>query len=120
MAHSTSDGRPAAKFIAPIMPSDRGNGLAMRTGFLLDTYAKRYAVDLAVVLVAGGTNELTPFVKARTLRCHRLWPGAPDTHFALLGSLSNPEATLAALSTMGRPSITARLSVGSECNAARL
>ncbi|MFZ2017888.1 MAG: glycosyltransferase [Methyloceanibacter sp.] len=114
MADSTSDGRPAALFIAPIMPSDRGNGLAMRTGFLLDTYAKRYAVDLAVVLVAGGTNELTPFVKARTLRVIVLPPGAPDTHFALLGSLSNPEARLAAFRHYGRPSITARLSVGLE------
>ena len=49
MADRARNGRPAALFIAPIMPSDRGNGLAMRTGFLLDSYAKRFEVDLAVV-----------------------------------------------------------------------
>ena len=57
MADTASNGRPAALFIAPIMPSDRGNGLAMRTGFLLDAYAKRFAIDLAVVPVAGGTER---------------------------------------------------------------
>ena len=76
MADTASNGRPAALFIAPIMPSDRGNGLAMRTGFLLDAYAKRFEIDLAVVPVAGGSKELTPFVEARTQPRHGLasWP----------------------------------------------
>ena len=68
MADPACNGRPAALFIAPIMPSDRGNGLAMRTGFLLDTYAKRFAIDLAIVPVAGGATTLTPFVEARVRR----------------------------------------------------
>ena len=59
---------PRALFIAPITPNDRGNGLAMRTGFLLDAYAQRFAVDLAVVPVAGGTKNLTPFVAQRVRR----------------------------------------------------
>ena len=76
MADRARNGRPAALFIAPIMPSDRGNGLAMRTGFLLDTYAKRFAIDLAVVPVAGGAKELTPFVEARVRRAivSASWP----------------------------------------------
>ena len=113
-ARQTNDGRPAALFIAPIMPSDRGNGLAMRTGFLLDAYAKRFAIDLAVVSVAGGTRELTPFAKARTRRATVLVAGAPDTHFALVASISDPEARLAAFRRYGRPSITARLSADLE------
>ena len=68
MADPASTGRPAALFIAPIMPSDRGNGLAMRTGFLLDSYAKRFAIDLAVAPVAAGATTLTPFVEARVRR----------------------------------------------------
>ena len=81
MADSSRNGRPAALFIAPIMPSDRGNGLAMRTAFLLDSYAKRFAIDLAVVPVAGGAAKLTPFVEARVRRAVVLPAVAPDTHF---------------------------------------
>ena len=41
------------------MPSDRGNGLAMRTGLLLDAYAKRYAVGFrpSSLLAAGRTSS---------------------------------------------------------------
>src|SRR5690242_14528542 len=39
--------------LAPIMPSDGGNGLAMRAGFFLDAYSRRFEVDLVVVPVAG-------------------------------------------------------------------
>ena len=110
MADPACNGRPAALFIAPIMPSDRGNGLAMRTGFLLDTYAKRFAIDLAIVPVAGGATTLTPFVKARVRRAVVLPAVAPDTHFTLIGSVADAKARLAAFRQYGRPSITARLS----------
>ena len=66
------------------MPSDRGNGLAMRTGFLLDAYAKRFEIDLAVVPVAGGTKELTPFVEMRVRRATVLPVVAPVHTFALV------------------------------------
>jgi glycosyltransferase involved in cell wall biosynthesis len=110
MADTACNGRPAALFIAPIMPSDRGNGLAMRTGFLLDTYAKCFAVDLAIVPVAGGTTTLTPFVEARVRRAGVLPAVAPDTHFTLIGSVADAKARLAAFRKYGRPSITARVS----------
>lgn len=110
MADPASTGRPAALFIAPIMPSDRGNGLAMRTGFLLDSYAKRFAIDLAVVPVAAGATTLTSFVEARVRRAVVLPTAAPDTHFTLIGSVADAKARLAAFRQYGRPSITARLS----------
>ena len=110
MADPACNGRPAALFIAPIMPSDRGNGLAMRTGFLLDSYAKRFAIDLAVVPVAGGAAKLTPFVEARIRRAVVLAAAAPDTHFTLISSVADSKARLAAFRQYGRPSITARLS----------
>ena len=110
MADRSRIGRPAALFIAPIMPSDRGNGLAMRTGFLLDTYAKRLSIDLAVVPVAGGAADLTPFVEARVRRAIVLPTSATDTHFTLINNVADPKARLAAFRQYRRPSIAARLS----------
>jgi glycosyltransferase involved in cell wall biosynthesis len=92
------------------MPSDRGNGLAMRTGFLLDAYAKRFEIDLAIIPVAGGATELTPFVKARISRAGVLRAAPPDTHFALISGIADREARLAAFRQYGRPSIAAGLS----------
>lgn len=114
MADTASNGRPAALFIAPIMPSDRGNGLAMRTGFFLDAYAKRFKIDLVVVPVAGGTKELTPFVGARTHRATVLPVAVPDTHYALVSSIPDPDARLAAFRQYARPSISAKLSAALE------
>ena len=91
------------------MPSDRGNGLAMRTGFLLDAYAREFEVDLAVIPVAGGRVEISPYVAARTRRAAVLPLGPPDTQFSLVSSVANNEARLAAFRQYGRPSIAARL-----------
>jgi polysaccharide biosynthesis protein PslH len=96
-------------FIAPIMPSDRGNGLAMRTGFFLDAYAQRFAIDLAVVSVAGGETELTPFAAKRVRRAIVLPATDVDTHFMLINAIADPEARLAAFRQYARPSISARL-----------
>jgi glycosyltransferase involved in cell wall biosynthesis len=109
MADPERRDRPSALFIAPILPNDRGNGLAMRTGFFLDAYAKHFEIDLAVVPVAGGTKELTPFVDARIRRAAVL-PLARDTHFALISGIADPKAQLAAFRTYARPSIVAGLS----------
>jgi polysaccharide biosynthesis protein PslH len=102
--------RPEALFIAPIMPSDRGNGLAMRAGFLLDSYAKRFTVDLAVAPVAGGSEQLTPFVNSRVRRAVVLSLPPPDTHFTLIAGVADPDARLAAFYQYGHPSITSLLS----------
>lgn len=96
------------------MPSDGGNGLAMRAGFLLDSYAKRFAVDLAVAPIAGGAKELTPFVQARVRRAVVLPVAAPDTHFALIAGVADPAVRLAAFRQYGRPSIPSRLTAQPE------
>jgi glycosyltransferase involved in cell wall biosynthesis len=111
MADQARNGPARALFIAPIIPSDRGNGLAMRTGFLLDTYARRFAIDLAVAPVVGGTKQLTPFVDVRVRRTILLPVAAPDTHYALVSSVADPKARLAAFRQYGRPSITSALGV---------
>ena len=114
MTDPACNGRQAALFVAPIMPSDRGNGLAMRAGFLLDSYARRFAVDLAVAPVAGGPGEFTPFVQARVRRAIVLSVATPDTHFTLVGRVADPKARLAAFRQYGRPSITAPISLDLE------
>ena len=109
MVASCKNERPRALFVAPLMPSDRGNGLAMRTGFLLDAYAREFDVDLAVIPVAGGVTEITPYVAARTRRAAVLPLGPPDTQFSLVSSVVDNEARLAAFRQYGRPSMAARL-----------
>jgi len=98
-----------ALFIAPIMPSDHGNGLAMRAGFLLDTYARVFRVDLAVIPIAGGELDITPFANERIRRWTVLPPQSPDTHFSLIRSVVDPDDRIAAFRLYGLPSSTAWL-----------
>jgi glycosyltransferase involved in cell wall biosynthesis len=92
--------------LTPIMPSDRGNGLAMRAGFFLDAYLRRFEVDLVVAPVAG-IKEPSPFVQSRVRRVEILKADHPDSHFALLSSTGDPITRLDAFRRYGRPSLTA-------------
>ena len=107
--HQASDSRPAALFIAPIMPSDRGNGLAMRAGFFLSAYAKRFAVDLAVIPIAGATRGFGSFPTQHVQRSIILPVTSMDTHFLLVSAVAEAKARLAAFREYARPSIIARL-----------
>jgi len=108
--------RRTALFIAPVTPSDRGNGLAMRTGFLLDSYARCFDVDLVIIPVAeGNTAEITPFVVNRVRRATILTLPPPDTHFALISSIVDVRERLAAFRQYGRPSLTASLTADIQC-----
>jgi len=92
--------------LAPVMPSDRGMGLAMRAGFFLDAYARRFDVDLVVAPVAGSAPA-SAFVLSRTRRIKILDLGRPDSHYALVASLRDPIARLDAFRRYGRPSLAA-------------
>jgi glycosyltransferase involved in cell wall biosynthesis len=96
-------------FLAPIAPSDHGNGLAMRCGFLLDAYARSFAVDLALIPVASRSDRLNDFIAARVRRAQMFRPSGPDSHFALLERLADPAARLEAFERYGRPSLTSTL-----------
>ncbi len=48
-----TDDRPSIVFLTPVLPASGGNGLAMRAGLFLDGMARRHAVTVAVVPVAG-------------------------------------------------------------------
>jgi glycosyltransferase involved in cell wall biosynthesis len=97
--------------IAPAMPADGGNGLAMRLGMFLEALATAGDVALLVIPVAGQADA-PPRLPARlgvTVTVIDL-AGRADTHFALLSRLADPAARLAAFRAFGRPSLAAALS----------
>jgi hypothetical protein len=100
--------------LTPVMPSDSGNGLAMRAGFFLDAYARSFVVDLVVAPVAG-TAEVTAFVRSRAERIVVLDLSRPDSHYRLVASVRYPVARLEAFRRYGRPSLAAWL--GPACHA---
>jgi glycosyltransferase involved in cell wall biosynthesis len=92
--------------LTPVMPSDRGQGLAMRAGFFLDAYSSRYDVDLVVAPLAGSA-EISAFVQSRAHRIEVLDLARPDTHYALAMAIRDPLARVAAFRRYGKPSLTA-------------
>jgi glycosyltransferase involved in cell wall biosynthesis len=96
-------------FLSPIVPARSGNGLAMRTGFFLDAYARVFDIDLAVFPVAGARVEAGSFLRDRTERLN-VFPLPPvDAHFSLISAMIDPAARLSAFRQYGRPSLTSRL-----------
>jgi len=96
--------------IAPAMPAETGNGLAMRLGVFLEALSRIADVDLAVLPVAGravGPSRLADRLGIRTvvIDCNR-----PDTHFALLSRLKDPQQRLEAFARYGRPRLSAAVS----------
>src|SRR5262245_59742813 len=55
-------------FLAPVFPSDRGNGLAMRTGFFLEAYARVFHIDLIIIPFTEPTGPITEFIRRRVHR----------------------------------------------------
>jgi polysaccharide biosynthesis protein PslH len=101
--------RPRVLFIAPTLPALTGNGLAMRMGVFAEALARWADVDLAVVPVAGGGVENTPFLQSLDLRLSRVsWDRRPDTHYTLLSRVANPAARLQTLGPTGNRQSPAR------------
>jgi polysaccharide biosynthesis protein PslH len=100
------DRRARVLLLAPVMPSDGGNGLAMRAGFFLDAYAQVANVDLIVAPVAG-SSEPTAFAQSRARRLEILKLTGADSHYSLVASVADPKARLDAFCYYGRPSLAA-------------
>jgi glycosyltransferase involved in cell wall biosynthesis len=92
-------------FLSPIIPAQRGNGLAMRTGFFLDAYARRFEVDLAVFPILEAPEEVSSFVRTRVARMQVFPRPAVDTHFSLVAATIDPAARLSAFLRYGAPSL---------------
>jgi glycosyltransferase involved in cell wall biosynthesis len=92
--------------LAPVMPADRGNGLAMRAGFFLNAYSRRFDVDLVVAPVSGSAGR-SVFVRSRARRIEILNVDRADSHYALLAAVRDPISRLDAFRRYGRPSLVA-------------
>jgi glycosyltransferase involved in cell wall biosynthesis len=100
---------PRLLFVAPVMPSGGGNGLAMRQGQFLQAYARAFAVDLAVIPLAGAADADAAFAARFARRMRVFAPDGVETHFALLRRLADPAARAAAFAQYGKPSMAAGL-----------
>ena len=92
-------------FLAPVLPANHGNGLAMRVGFFLDAYSHRFDVDLAVFAIAAVPKESTAFTRPRVRRIQVFSRPLPDAHFALVAAMGNDQERLLAFRRYGRPSL---------------
>ncbi|MBX9775209.1 MAG: glycosyltransferase family 4 protein [Xanthobacteraceae bacterium] len=97
--------RGGALFLAPVLPADRGNGLAMRVGFFLDAYAREYRVDLAVIPIASAGAKSEAFARSRAWRMQIFPRPVPDAHFSLIAAVRDPAERLAAFRRYQRPSL---------------
>lgn len=101
------DRPPSLLFVAPILPAEAGNGLAMRAGVFLDALARDFVVTLLVVPVAGGNaGSLSRFVVERTRRVVTAFLGrALDPLWDLSCRLHDPAARAAAIASYPRPAL---------------
>jgi glycosyltransferase involved in cell wall biosynthesis len=102
----TVSSRGRLLMISPVMPLDRGNGLAMRAAFFLDAYARRFEVDLVVAPIAG-TAEVSTYAKSRAARIDVLSLEGPESHYRLAASLRDPSMRADALRRYGKPALAA-------------
>jgi glycosyltransferase involved in cell wall biosynthesis len=102
---SAARGRGRLLFLSPIIPADRGNGLALRGGFFLDAYSRHFDIDLAVFQIMPATAEITVFQRARVRRFEIFARPAADTHFTLVSAMTDPAARLDAFRRYGQPSL---------------
>jgi glycosyltransferase involved in cell wall biosynthesis len=105
MTASTTPPRRRLLFLAPVVPSDRGNGLAMRAGFFLDAYSRLFDVDLAVLPLMESFANATAFARARVKHMTVLPRPHIDTHFSLVMAMHDAAARLAAFRRYGHPSL---------------
>ncbi|HEX7775971.1 MAG TPA: glycosyltransferase [Parvibaculum sp.] len=97
--------KPRLLFIAPLMPGNGGNGLALRSGFFLDAFQRDHDVDLVVLPLAGDLRE-TAFAQARCRRIEVIpVPSVLDAHASLIMRVTDPVARAEAWERYPRPSI---------------
>lgn len=98
--------------IAPVLPSDAGNGLAMRIGMFLQALCQQSNVEVIVLPMFGGAETTNPFCQSLAVR-PRFVPVSerPDTQYLILRNLSDPQMRLDAFERFGKPSLAASLSI---------
>ena len=100
-----------AVIIAPILPAETGNGLAMRMGMFAEAIRRFATLDLVLVPVAGGPISPSPYLGRLGVNLHVVpVAGRGETHFQFLSRLTDAGKRLAAFKAYGKPSLTSYLS----------
>lgn len=100
-------GRRRLLFIAPVMPAEGGNGLAMRAGLFLEAFAADHEVSLLVVPVLGPVSGDVPeFVARRSVRTVVVRvDGRVDPEYERALRLAGPGRRIAALRAYPAPAL---------------
>ncbi len=98
---------PRILMIAPAVPSDRGNGLAMRLGLFLEAFSRVGEVDLAIIPAAGDIDAPRDFVSRLNINELDLATLARETLFVLKTMSGDPGDRLKAFQEYRRPSLAA-------------
>jgi glycosyltransferase involved in cell wall biosynthesis len=97
--------------IAPAVPADAGNGLAMRIGMFVEALDGLGAVDILVLPVATRDTGSTPLCRRLHIRPTVIEiAGRGDTRLAIIRSMTNARARLDAFRQYARPSLSGFLS----------
>jgi glycosyltransferase involved in cell wall biosynthesis len=102
---------------APIAPSPRGNGLAMRTSMFSEALASVAPVDVVVI---GQARPDKNSWKPKGITLHHVSTDRTDTRLALILQIPDLAARAAALRAYGRPVTTIGLSAPVLAEAARI
>ncbi|MCX7304202.1 MAG: glycosyltransferase [Hyphomicrobiales bacterium] len=99
-------------FLAPSMPAESGNGLAMRMGAFLEALAALGETDVIVLPVFGYAENDSPLCRRLGIRPY-IVPvlERADTHFSIVAGLADPQTRLDAFIRYAKPSLSAFLSV---------
>jgi glycosyltransferase involved in cell wall biosynthesis len=97
---------PSLLFVAPILPAETGNGLAMRAGVFLEALARDFAVTLLVVPVAGATRGAQGYAAKHARRVVTLpLDDNVDPLWDLCSRLLDPQARANAWAAYPRPAL---------------
>src|SRR5262245_59909398 len=107
MVAPASQKRGRVLFLAPVVPAVRGNGLAMRVGFFLTAYSRRFDVDLAVIPLFASVGKMPDAPWPRLHRTSILGRPRMDTYFRLITAINDPATRLSAFRQYERPSLAA-------------
>lgn len=98
--------------VAPTLPSDSGNGLAMRIGVFVEALARFGELDLIVLPIFGTDGSSNPLCRRLDINPTIMQTdGRADTPLTLLRQIADPQSRLASFREYGKPSLSAFVSV---------
>jgi glycosyltransferase involved in cell wall biosynthesis len=98
--------------VAPTLPNESGNGLAMRIGVFLEALCQLGEVELVVLPLFESNLSSNRFCRRLNISPTIIQAaGRAETHFRLLKQVADPRSRLEAFRQYGKPSLAASLSL---------